>query len=480
MNLKMIFNTIGKVALIEAGLLVLPLITAIIYSENSYLSILITMGIAITIGLALVLLFKPKDRIIYSREGFSIVALAWIVLSLIGCLPFVISGEIPSFVDALFETVSGFTTTGASILKNVESLSKSLLMWRSFTHWIGGMGILVFVVALMPKNSDRSIHILRAEMPGFSVDKIVPRAKDTAKILYFIYTGLTALLAILLTFGEMDVYESLNHAFATAGTGGFSIKNTGLVGYSAYSQWVIAIFMLLFGVNFNLYFLILVGKFKTFLKNKEFLTFLLIAFTATVLVCLNVYPLFTNIHDLIRHSFFQVSSILTTTGFSTYDFNTWSQPCQMILLILMFIGGSAGSTAGGLKVSRVILLFKRIKFEIKKLINPHSVQILSMEGKKIDESTANGVTSYFSIYIVLIGIILFLISFNGFDMMTNFSATIACINNIGPGFSLVGPMSNYSCYSDFSKLVLSFAMLLGRLEIYPLLLAFTPMYWLKK
>ncbi len=480
MNLKMIFNTIGKVALIEAGLLFLPLITAIIYSESTFVSILITMGIALFIGLLLVLLFKPKDRVIYPREGFAIVALAWIILSIIGCLPFVISGEIPSFIDALFETVSGFTTTGASILNDVESLSKSLLMWRSFTHWVGGMGILVFVVAIMPKNSDRSIHILRAEMPGISVDKIVPRAKDTAKILYFIYIGLTGILAILLAFGEMDLYESLTHAFATAGTGGFTIKNTGLVGYSTYSQWVIAIFMLLFGVNFNLYFLILVGKFKAVLKNKEFLTYILIIISATIFICLNVYPSIRNINDLIRHSFFQVSSIMTTTGFATYDFNTWNLPSQILLLLLMFIGGSAGSTAGGLKVSRVMLLFKRIRFEIKKLINPNSVQILSLDGKKIDESTANGVTSYFSIYMVLLAVILMLISFDGFDLMTNFSASVACFNNIGPGFSLVGPMSNYSCYSDFSKIVLSFAMLLGRLEIYPLVLALTPTFWLKK
>ena len=480
MNLKMIFNTIGKVALIEAGLLVLPLITAIIYSENTYLSILLTIGIALTIGLLLVLLFKPKDRVIYSREGFAIVALAWIVLSLIGCLPFFISREIPSFIDAFFETVSGFTTTGASILKDVESLSKSLLMWRSFTHWIGGMGILVFVVALMPKNSDRSIHILRAEMPGINVDKIVPRAKDTAKILYYIYIGLTILLAVLLAFGEMDIYESLNHALTTAGTGGFSIKNDGLAGYSAYSQWVIAIFMLLFGVNFNLYFLMLVGKFKAVFKNKEFLTYIIIVLSSTIFICLNIYPAFNNLHDLIRNSFFQVSSIITTTGFATVDFNTFNLPTQIVLLLLMFIGGSAGSTAGGLKVSRVMLLFKRIKYEIKKLINPNSVQILSLDGKKIDESTANGVTSYFSIYIVLIGLVLFLISFDGLDMMTNFSATVASINNIGPGFSLVGPMSNFSCYSGFSKIVLSFAMLFGRLEIYPLLLALTPTFWTKK
>ena len=480
MNYKMILNTIGKVALIETGLLTLPLITSIIYQEDCYLYILLTMGISLLIGLVLNFAFKPKDKVIFSREGFIIVALAWIVLSLIGAIPFTLSGEIPSYIDALFETVSGFTTTGASILKDVESMSKGLLMWRSFTHWIGGMGILVFVIALMPKNTDRNIHILRAEMPGPTVDKIVPKSKDTAKILYLMYIGLTALLIILLAFGDMNLFESIVHAFGTAGTGGFAVKNAGLSVYSGYSQWVIAIFMLLFGVNFNLYFLLLLGKFKAFFKNTEFLTYLGIIVFSTIVICFNIYPLYNNLEVTIRTSLFQVSSLATTTGYSTADFTYWNSTSQVLLLFLMFVGGSAGSTAGGFKVSRIVLIFKRIKYELKKLIKPHSIDVMSMDGKKIEETTANSVMSYFGIYAVIFAITLFIISFDGFDFTTNFSATLACINNIGPGLSMVGPMSNFSAYSPISKIVLSLTMLLGRLEIYPLLLAFTPTVWFKK
>ena len=480
MNYKMILNTIGKVALIEAGLLLLPLITAFIYTETTYLPILITIGIALLIGLILTFAFKPKDKVIYSRDGFIIVALAWIVLSLIGAIPFTLSGEIPSYIDAFFETVSGFTTTGASILKDVEVMSKSLLLWRSFTHWIGGMGILVFVIALMPKNTDRNIHILRAEMPGPTVDKIVPKSKDTAKILYLMYIGLTVLLIVLLAFGDMNLFESMVHAFGTAGTGGFSVKNAGIGAYSGYSQWVIAIFMLLYGVNFNLYFLLLLGKFKAFFKNTEFLTYLGIIVFSTIVICFNIYPLYNNLEVTIRTSLFQVSSLATTTGYSTADFTYWNSTSQVLLLFLMFVGGSAGSTAGGFKVSRVVLVFKRIKYELKKLIKPRSVDVMSMDGKKIEETTANSVMSYLGIYAVIFAITLFIISFDGFDFLTNFSATLACFNNIGPGLSLVGPASNYSAFSPLSKIVLSFAMLLGRLEIYPLLLAFTPTAWLKK
>ncbi len=480
MNYKMILNTIGKVALIESGLLILPLVTSLIYQESAYLSILLTMGISLSVGLVLNYAFKPKDKVIYSREGFIIVSIAWIVLSLIGAIPFTVSGEIPSYIDALFETISGFTTTGASILNDVENMSKGLLMWRSFTHWIGGMGILVFVIALMPKNTDRNIHILRAEMPGPTVDKIVPKSKDTAKILYLMYIGLTTLLIVLLAFGDMNLYESIVHAFGTAGTGGFAIKNAGIGAYSAYSQWVIAIFMLLFGINFNLYFLLLLGKLKAFFKNTELLTYLGIVILSTVIIGFNIYPLYNNLSETIRTSFFQVSSLLTTTGYSTADFTYWNSTSQILLLFLMFVGGSAGSTAGGFKVSRIVLIFKRIRYELKKLIKPHSVDVMNMDGKKIEETTANSVMTYFGIYAVIFAIVLFIISFDGLDFTTNFSATLACINNIGPGLSMVGPMSNFSCYSPVSKIVLSLAMLLGRLEIYPLLLAFTPTVWFKK
>ncbi|MBE5742511.1 MAG: TrkH family potassium uptake protein [Clostridiales bacterium] len=481
MNYRMIFSTVGKVALIEAGLLLLPLLTAVIYGEWWVVaSFGITIAVALAIYLVCKVLFKPKSGIIFSKEGLVTVSLAWIIMSLIGCLPFIISGEIPDFADALFETVSGFTTTGASVLTDVEKLSHGSLFWRSFTHWIGGMGVLVFVMAVTKKDTDRSIHILRAEMPGPTVDKLVPRAKDTAKILYLIYVVLTAVLIILLICGKMPVFDSIVHAFGTAGTGGFGIKNSSIAGYNNYCQWVIAIFMFIFGINFNLYYLILLGKFKDVLKSGELWAYFAIVGVSVVVVTLNILSMCNGFGEALRLSAFQVTSIISTSGFSTANFDLWPSLSKGILFTLMFIGGCAGSTAGGFKVSRIVLVGKNIRRELRRSLHPRNTSVIKFNGKRVDESTINGVNGYLAIYVVCIAVITLLLSIEPFNLETNFSATVACFNNVGPGFSLVGPSANYSIYSPFSKILLSLAMLLGRLEIYPILLTLLPKTWIKK
>ncbi|MFR4008396.1 MAG: TrkH family potassium uptake protein [Christensenellales bacterium] len=414
---------------------------------------------------------KPKDRLIYAKEGFVIVALAWMALSAVGALPFVISREIPSFADAFFETVSGFTTTGASILTDVESMSCGLLFWRSFTHWIGGMGVLVFIMAIVPSISDRTIHILRAEVPGPIVGKLVPKTKDTAKILYLIYIVMTILEMILLICGGMSLFESALHSFATAGTGGFGIMANSVGGYSPYLQWVIAIFMLLFGVNFNLYYLLLIKKFRAVVKSEELWWYIGISLASILIITINIYPIYHNVADALRHSSFQVSSIITTTGFSTTDFNLWPSLSKGILLMLMFVGGCAGSTAGGLKVSRILLMGKAARRELTHILHPRSVAVARLEGKKVDESTLSSVNNYFVLYMAGFILAFLLLCFEPFDFETNFSAVAACYNNVGPGLGLVGPLSSFAGYSAFSKIVLSIAMLLGRLEIYPVLFA---------
>ena len=481
MNYKMIFYTVGKVVLIEAVLLFLPLITALIYAEWWIaVCFAITIGIALGVYLLSRLCFTPKNIIIFSKEGLIIVSLAWLIMSLIGCLPFVISGEIPSFVDALFETVSGFTTTGASVLSNVEVLSHGILLWRSFTHWIGGMGVLVFVMAVTSKNNDRSIHILRAEMPGPTVDKLVPRARDTAKILYLIYIALTLVLTILLLCGGMDLFESLLHAFGTAGTGGFGIKNSSIGGYNAYSQWVIAIFMFLFGINFNLYYLILLGKVKDVFKSGELWAYFAIVFGAIAVITCNVLSMCNSFGEALRLSAFQVTSLISTTGYSTANFDLWPTLSKSVLFILMFIGGCAGSTAGGFKVSRVVLLGKSVKREFKRVLHPRTSSVIKSNGKRVDEQTINGLMSYLTVYVACLVAIFLLISFEPFGIETNLTATVSCFNNIGPGLASVGPACNYGIYTVFSKVVLTFAMLLGRLEIYPIMLTLLPSTWLRK
>lgn len=459
--------------------MVLPLIVSAIYKEDCYLSFLLVIILSLGFGLVLTTLSHPRDKTIYAREGFIIVALSWVTFSAIGALPFVISGEIPFYVDAFFETVSGFTTTGASILTDIESLSRGILFWRSFTHWVGGMGILVFVVAMTNSMSERSIHILKAEMPGPTMGKLVPRLRDTAKILYLIYIGLTLLETVMLIAGGMPIYDSIVHAVGTAGTGGFGIKADSIGSYSPYCQWVIAVFMLVFGLNFNVYYFSLIRRFKDLKHCTEAWIYLAIAAVSTLVITLNIMPLFSGFGEALRHGLFQVGTVMSTTGYATQDFNLWPGLSKGILLVLMFVGACANSTAGGLKVSRVILLFKSVKVQLKKLIHPRSVNTVKFEGKTVDEDTLTGTTNYFAIYMICFFIIFLVISFEPFDMETNFSAVTACFNNIGPGFGMVGAAGNYAAYSPLSKIVLSLSMLLGRLEIFPILLTLAPSTWMK-
>lgn len=480
MNYKTVFYMLGRIVQIESALLLLPLLVGLIYGEGGALSFLITAVLSFAVGTLLTSLFKKDDSLLYAREGFAIVALAWIAMSLIGALPFTLSGNIPSYVDAFFETVSGFTTTGASILHDVEALEKCMHFWRSFTHWVGGMGVLVFVMAIFPQESGRSIHIMRAEMPGPIVGKIVPKIRETAKILYLIYIFMTAVQIILLLLGGMSLFESVLHAFGTAGTGGFGVKSDSIGGYSPYLQWVIAIFMMLFGVNFNLYYLILIKRFRAAVKSTELWVYFAIIACATAIISANVYQTFGSLSDTVRAAFFQVSSIITTTGYATTNFDLWPELSKTVLVVLMFIGACAGSTGGGIKVSRFIIIFKTIGRDLKKMIHPRSMATVKFEGKSLDSATANGVSTYFSVYFILYLFLFLLISFEPFGFETNFTATAACFNNIGPGLAGVGPASSFAAYTPFSKIVLSFAMLLGRLEIFPIMLIFTPVFWKRK
>lgn len=473
----------------------LPLIVSAIYKEDCYLAFLLVIVLSFGLGVALMALSHPKDKTIYAREGFIIVALSWVTFSAIGALPFVISGEIPSYVDAFFETVSGFTTTGASIIPNnetfhVELMSHGILFWRSFTHWVGGMGILVFVVAMTNSVSERSIHILKAEMPGPTMGKLVPRLRDTAKILYLIYIGLTVLEFIFLFAGGMPLFDSIVHAVGTAGTGGFGIKGDSLGSYSAYSQWVIAIFMILFGLNFNVYYFTLIRRIKDLKHCTEAWVYMAIVSVATITITLNIMPLFNGFGEALRHGVFQVGTAMSTTGFATADFNQWPQLSKGILFVLMFMGACANSTAGGFKISRVILLFKSIRVQLRKLIHPRSVNTVKFEGKNLDNDTLVATTNYFSLYMICILVIFIIISFDntaataiesaGHNITeTNFTAVVSCFNNIGPGLGMVGPAGSFAAYSPFSKILLSLAMLLGRLEIFPILLTLAPSTWMK-
>lgn len=480
MNRRMVLHMLGKIIMLEGVLLTLPLIVSFIYHESCALSFMITIAIALVVGPIMSALAKPRNRVMFAKEGFFIVSLAWIFMSLIGALPFFISREIPNYIDAFFEVVSGFTTTGASILTDVESMSRGLLFWRSFTHWIGGMGVLVFIMAIIPSISDRSIHIMRAEMPGPIIGKLVPRARQTAKILYLIYIGLTVAEFLFLLCGEMDCFESILHTFGTAGTGGFGMKADSIASYSSYSQWVITIFMLLFGINFNLYFLLLIGKFKPVFKSTELRLYFCVVAVATAVIAININHMYPSTGDTIRNSIFQVSSIMTTTGYTTADYNLWPSLSKAILVLLMFVGACAGSTAGGIKMSRVIILFKIAKRELKKLLHPRSVNSVTFEGKRLDNVTTTSVCAYFITYMLVTAVVLLIVSIQGLDFETNFTAVVACFNNIGPGLSQVGPAANFAVYNDFTTLVLSITMLLGRLEIYPILLILLPHTWTKK
>ncbi len=474
MNRKMIANTIGTMMLIEAAMLLLPMTVSLIYNEKDYIYFVITAVFAAAVGGLIKLITRKVNFVIFAKDGFVTVALSWIVLSVIGAVPFRLSGAIPHYIDALFETISGFTTTGASILTDVEALTHGMLFWRSFTHFVGGMGVLVFIMAVLPNASERSIHILRAEVPGPSFGKLTPRLKDTAKILYLLYIALTFIETVALCIAGMPLFDSIVHAFGTAGTGGFGIKAASIGAYDPACQWIIAIFMFLFGVNFNMYYLILLGKFRAILKSTELKFYICLVALATAGITANVFSLYKNIGDCLRLSFFQVTSIISTTGYATANFDTWPALSKGIIFVLMFFGGCAGSTAGGLKLARLLLLLKQTKRQLHKLVHPRAVTSIRMEGKVVDEGTLDGVSNYFSLYIAIIAVVFLLISFENFGLETNLTAAISCFNNVGPGFGMISPIGSYADYSYFSKIVLSLAMLLGRLEIYPLIVLLSP------
>ncbi|MBQ5841157.1 MAG: TrkH family potassium uptake protein, partial [Clostridia bacterium] len=434
----------------------------------------------LAVALVLYRLCKGAPSAFYAKDGLVCVGVSWIVLSLLGCLPFYLSREIPKYVDAFFEIVSGFTTTGASIVPAVEDLSHGILYWRSFSHWVGGMGVLVLMMAILPGSGGRAMHIMRAEVPGPTVGKLVPRLRDTAKILYIIYLGLTVIEVLFLLCGGMPLFDSLLHAFGTAGTGGFGIKADGLASYSPYLQWVITVFMLLFGVNFNLYYLILIRHFKTAFTNRELWVYGGVVLASITAIVCNTVSLYDRFGDAVRHASFQVAAIVTTTGFATTDFNLWPGFSKAILFLLMFMGGCAGSTAGGLKVSRIMLFFKTIARDLRRMLHPRSMGAVTMEGKRVDDAVVQGVSSYFVLFFVLFAACFLIVSVEPFSFETNLTAVASCLNNIGPGLGEVGPMGSFAGYSALSKVTLSLAMLFGRLEIYPLLLTLIPSTWTKE
>lgn len=477
MNFQMIRYVLGLVMNFESVFLLLPCLTAAVYREKEGLAYLIMAVVCLFLGI-LMTIKKPKNRSIYAKEGFAAVALSWILLSLTGAVPFTISKEIPSYIDALFEIISGVTTTGASILTDVEALSHASLLWRSFSHWFGGMGVLVFILAVMPLTGGRNIYLMRAESPGPSVEKLVPKIKHSALFLYGVYLVLTVLQIILLFAGGVNLFESLNISFATAGTGGFAIKNSSFAEYSAYVQYVTSIFMIIFGVNFNVYFLLLARKFKVLFSFEELWQYLAIIASAVLLITYNVRHLFPTLEGAFRTSLFQVSTIISTTGFATTDYNVWPAFSKTILLLLMFIGACAGSTGGGIKVSRVLLAFKGVRSEMVRACHPNSIRVLKYNQSQVSGEMLRSVYVFLAAYILVFVVSIMLLSFNGYDFETNFSAVAAALNNIGPGFSKVGPAGNYAFFNGFSKFVLMFDMLAGRLEIFPMLLVCSPHFWI--
>lgn len=477
MNKKMIIYTLGRMLRMEGILMIFPFLTGLIYHEEVAYSYLF-VGL-ICYGLGYIFSYKkPKNNVIYAKEGFAIVAFAWIILSVFGALPFYISREIPSYIDALFEIISGFTTTGSSILTDVEALSHANLFWRSFSHWMGGMGILVFVVAFLSDTEGTTMHILKAEMPGPIVGKLVSKVTITARLLYKIYAVLTIVEVILLVLGGMPLFDALLHSFGTAGTGGFGIKSTSIAYYdSAYIDAVITVFMILFGINFNLIYFIVIGKVASALRSEELKWYLIIIATATLIITFNISHLYPSLLSAFRYAVFQVGSIITTTGYATADYCTWPLLSQVVLTLLMFIGACAGSTGGGIKVSRIVMYTKNAFAEMKRMAHPHSVVSVRFEGKHLDKSIINNIHTYLVLYTMVFIASFLIVSIQNIDFTSAFGAVTTCINNIGPGLGIVGPSGNFSSLSDLSKLVLSFNMLAGRLEIFPILMLFSPSLW---
>ena len=480
MNYRIVVSTLGKVLKIEAALMLLPLTVALIYGERSWSAFAVTILLVLIAGFSADLK-KPEDRLVREIEGFVIVGCAWILMSAFGALPFVISRQIPSYIDAFFEVVSGFTTTGSSILRDVEVLDNGLLFWRSFTNWIGGMGVLVFMIAVLPLSEGRSIHIMRAESPGPIVGKLVAKMRSNAMILYGIYVSLSVLMTISLLAGGMPLFDSIVNTFATAGTGGFAIKNQSIAAYnSAYLEGVITVFMLIFSINFNVYYLIITGHFIQGIKSEELRWFLGIVSTAVISITICNLPIYGTVLHSFRYASFQVLTAVSTTGFSTDDFNLWPTFSKCVLVILMFLGASAGSTGGGIKTARIIIMFKAVGREIRRLLHPRSVSVVKLEGKTVDQAVIHGTSVYLIAYMGILTLSILIISINGFDLVTTITSVIACFNNIGPGLGMVGPTGNFADFSDFSKLVLSLDMLIGRLEIFPILMLFSPAVWYRK
>ena len=490
MNYRMITYILGWILLFEAAFLLLPLLVGVIYGESAWLSFLWSALILAATG-GLLVMKKPKSKELRSRDGFVVVSLSWIVLALFGALPFMLTGVTTSFFDAFFETVSGFTTTGSTIFSDVESLPRAILFWRAFTHWIGGMGVLVFLMAFLPLSGGQNMHIMKAESPGPSVSKLVPRVRTTALLLYTIYFVLTLIEFVLLLCGEMDGFEALCTAFSTAGTGGFGVKNDSINGFSAYTQTVVAIFMLLFGINFSSYFLVIRAKFKEAFTT-EVRTFLVIVAVAVTLVTLSITAQIAadpalqaqlgsskNLGDIIRHAFFAVSSIISTTGFVTVDFDLWPQLARSILVLLMFTGCCAGSTGGGIKVSRIVIYFKCMMRELRLAVHPKQVRHITVDGKPVEESVVRSSLVFLGCFVSVFAISTLVVSLDCRDFTTNFTAVAATMGNIGPGLNAVGPTCNFGFFSPLSKLVLSFCMLAGRLELIPMLLLFSPTTWKK-
>lgn len=478
MNYRVISYILGWVLAIEGLFLAVSAAVGGMYGERAALSFLYAALICAALGLPAILK-KPRRMAFFMKEGFVTVALCWIVLSIFGALPFVFSGEIPRFTDALFETVSGFTTTGASVVPDVEVLSHCTLFWRSFTHWIGGMGVLVFLLAILPLAGGSQMYLMQAESPGPSVGKLVPKTRHTALILYALYILLSVVEFILLLGGGMTVFNAVTTTFGAAGTGGFGIRNSSMADFSPYLQWVVAVFMMLFGINFNLYFLVLIGRGRQALKSEELRTYLGVIAAATLLIVLNTRAAGVRLGETVRHAFFQVSSIITTTGFATCDFDLWPSLSKCVLVLLMLVGACAGSTGGGIKISRVLILIKRAGEELHKFIFPNSVTKIRLEKKILDREVVHTTSAFLIVYVFIFAISTLLVSAEGHDLETCFTAVAATFNNIGPGLSVVGPTRNFGFFSDFTKYVLIFDMLAGRLELFPMLILFSPRTWLK-
>ena len=478
MNYRMICRVLGLILIALALLMLLPLVAGLCYGERVR-GFLLSMALCALLG-GLLCLPKPRTTSLVARDGFVIVGLGWLLISALAALPFVFSGSIPNYIDALFETASGFSTTGATVVTDLDSMPRGDLFWRLFTHWIGGMGVLVFLLAVLPMSGEHSMHIMRAEVPGPTVGKLVPRARKTARVLYLIYIGLTLTETLLLLCGGMSFYEALVHSFSTAGTGGFSTNPASVGGFgSRYIETVITVFMLLFGVNFNLYFLILIGHWKDALKSEELRWYLAIIFGSAILISLGIYKLYGSLGETLHQAFFNVATLLSTTGFGTVDFTEdWPEYCKWILMLLMLCGSCAGSTGGGIKISRLIILNKNAQAELRQMIRPRNVVRVQLDGKRVERSTVKAAATFFTLYMALLLLFSFLVSLDGVDIATSFTASLSCLSNIGPGMTrAIGPAGNFAFFSDRTKLLLSLAMLMGRLEIYPILVLLSPRTW---